>query len=111
MYVAKFEEAIYVLHCFGFALLREEDAGGQQAGQDNCRGALSRRSQPKEGKEMKVDTEIRHVTNPGANLFMELGFTPGEAKRLRAASRKQINDTRLLKHQLMEGLAGLPNIT
>jgi predicted XRE-type DNA-binding protein len=54
---------------------------------------------------MKVDTEIRHVTRPGANLFTELGFTPDEAKRLQAASRKQINDTRLLKHQLMEELS------
>jgi len=54
---------------------------------------------------MKIDTEIRHVTKPGANLFLELGFTPDEAKRLRAASRRQINDTRLLKQQLMEELS------
>jgi predicted XRE-type DNA-binding protein len=54
---------------------------------------------------MKVDTEIRHVTKPGANLFLELGFTPDEAARLQAASRKQINDTRLLKQQLMEELS------
>ena len=39
---------------------------------------------------MKIDTEIRHVTKPGANLFLELGFSPEEAKRLKAASRKQI---------------------
>ena len=45
---------------------------------------------------MKIDTEIRHVTKPGANLFLELGFSPAEAKRLQAASRKQINDTKLL---------------
>ena len=36
---------------------------------------------------MKIDTEIRHVTKPGANLFLELGFTRDEAKRLQAASR------------------------
>jgi len=54
---------------------------------------------------MKIDTEIRHVTKPGANLFLELGFAPDEAKRLKAASRKQINDTRLLKQQLMEELS------
>ena len=54
---------------------------------------------------MKIDTEIRHVTKPGANLFLELGFTPSEARRLKAASRKQINDTRLLKQQLMEELS------
>ena len=54
---------------------------------------------------MKIDTEIRHVTKPGANLFLELGFAPAEAKRLQAASRKQINDTQLLKQQLMEVLS------
>ena len=55
---------------------------------------------------MKIDTEIRYVTKPGANLFLELGFTPDEAKLLQAASRKQINDTRLLKQQLMDTLSG-----
>ena len=54
---------------------------------------------------MKVDTEIRHVTKRGANIFLELGFTPDEAKHLQAASRKQINATRLLKQQLMEELS------
>ena len=54
---------------------------------------------------MKIDIEIRHVTKPGANLFLELGFSPDEAKRLQAASRRQINDKRLLKQQLMEELS------
>ena len=54
---------------------------------------------------MKIDTQIRHVTKPGANLFLELGFTPDEAKRLQAASRQQISDARLLKQQLMEELS------
>ena len=54
---------------------------------------------------MNTDTEIRHVTRPGANLFLELGFSPAEAKRLHAASRKQINDTKLLKQQLMDELS------
>ena len=54
---------------------------------------------------MKVDIEIRHVTTPKANLFLELGFLPDEAKRLQAASRKQINDTRILKQQLMEEIS------
>jgi predicted XRE-type DNA-binding protein len=54
---------------------------------------------------MKIDTEVRHVSKPGANLFLELGFPPGEARRLQAASRRQINDTRLLKQQLMEELS------
>lgn len=54
---------------------------------------------------MKIDTEIRHVTQPGANLFLELGFSEEEAQKLQAASRQQINDIRLLKEQLMEELA------
>jgi hypothetical protein len=39
---------------------------------------------------MKIDTEIRHVTKPGVNLFLELGFSAEEAKRLQTASRQQI---------------------
>jgi predicted XRE-type DNA-binding protein len=54
---------------------------------------------------MTIDTEIRHVTKPGANLFLELGFSAEEAKRLQAASRQQINATRQLKEQLMAELA------
>jgi len=54
---------------------------------------------------MKTDTAIQHVTKPGANIFLELGFPAAEAKRLQAASQKQINDTRLLKQQLMEALS------
>ncbi len=54
---------------------------------------------------MKIDAEIRHVTKPGANIFRELGFSPTEAKRLAAASRRQINDIRQLKEQLMAVLA------
>lgn len=54
---------------------------------------------------MTIDTEIRHVTKRGANLFLELGFAPDESRRLRAASRRQINDTRRLKRQLMGELS------
>jgi hypothetical protein len=45
-------------------------------------------------KNMKIDTQIRHVTKRGANIFFELGFSPAEAERLQAASRKQIGDAR-----------------
>lgn len=54
---------------------------------------------------MTIDTEVRHVTPPGANLFLELGFSPEEAERLDMASRQQINDTKQLKEQLMGELA------
>ena len=54
---------------------------------------------------MTIDTKIRHVTKPGDNLFLDLGFQAEEAARLHAASQKQINDTRLLKEQLMTELS------
>ncbi|MFT0545439.1 helix-turn-helix domain-containing protein [Allopusillimonas ginsengisoli] len=54
---------------------------------------------------MKIDTEIRRVTKPGVNLFLELGFPAEEAKRLHAASCQQINETRKIKEQLMSELA------
>ncbi len=53
----------------------------------------------------EAHTEIRHVTKPGANLFVELGLPLEEAKRLQAASKKQINDSRQLKEPLMGELA------
>ncbi len=54
---------------------------------------------------MKIDTEIRHITKAGANIFLELGFPPEEAKRYQAESQKRINDTKMLKEQLMVELS------
>jgi predicted XRE-type DNA-binding protein len=52
-----------------------------------------------------IDTKTRHVTQPGANLFVELGFNLTEAEQLQAESRKRINDTNTLKEELMDELA------
>jgi len=52
-----------------------------------------------------IDTKVRHVTKPGANLFLELGFSPDEAERFQAGSKQQINDTKVLKEQLMSELS------
>jgi predicted XRE-type DNA-binding protein len=52
-----------------------------------------------------VDARVRHVTKQGANLFLELGFSAAEAKRLHAASREQSDDTLRLKEQLMTDLS------
>jgi hypothetical protein len=30
---------------------------------------------------MKIDTQVRHVAKPGANLFAELGFSPDKTRR------------------------------
>ena len=54
---------------------------------------------------MTIDTEIRHVTKPGANLFLELGFDHADAVRLQAKSQQHINDTKGLKEQLMDELS------
>jgi predicted XRE-type DNA-binding protein len=54
---------------------------------------------------MKIDTEIRQVIEPGVGLFRDLGLSPKEAKRLHAASRRQVNDTKAMKEQLMGEIA------
>jgi hypothetical protein len=36
---------------------------------------------------MTIDSEIHHVTKPGANLFLELGFDHADAVRLQAKSQ------------------------
>lgn len=53
----------------------------------------------------KIDTEIRHVTEPGTNIFSELGFPPEEAARYASESREKIDYALALKEQLMSELA------
>lgn len=54
---------------------------------------------------MKISTEICQTVKPGMSLFRQLGFSSKEAKRLHAASLKQVNDTKALKEQLMSEIA------
>jgi predicted XRE-type DNA-binding protein len=54
----------------------------------------------------KIDTKIRHVTKPGANLFAELGFSPVDARRHQAEARERIDHVLTLKKQLMEEIEG-----
>ena len=35
---------------------------------------------------MKIDTEFRHVTPADGNIFLDLGFPPEEAEKLKAES-------------------------
>jgi predicted XRE-type DNA-binding protein len=53
---------------------------------------------------MTIDTEIRHITKTGANLFLELGFDSTEAERLNGQSQQQ-HITQALKEQMMTELA------
>jgi predicted XRE-type DNA-binding protein len=52
-----------------------------------------------------IDTEVRHITKPGANLFLELGFDAAEATHFLAESQQRISDTKALKEQLMDELS------
>ena len=54
---------------------------------------------------MTIDTEVRHITKPGANLFLELGFAATEAAHFQAESQRRISDTLALKEQLMDELS------
>ena len=54
---------------------------------------------------MKIDTEIRHTTPPGANIFLEIGFPEEEATRLLAESDRKIDHAADLKRQMMAELA------
>lgn len=44
-----------------------------------------------ESEKMSIDTEIRHVTPAGTNIFLELGFSPEEAEQLNIQSQHDIN--------------------
>ena len=44
-----------------------------------------------------IDTQIRHVTKPEANLFSQLGFAPCDAQCYERESREQISQTLALK--------------
>jgi predicted XRE-type DNA-binding protein len=52
----------------------------------------------------RIDTAIRHVTKPGANLFAELGFGPDEANHYQMESQAAIDQALALKVQLMSEL-------
>jgi predicted XRE-type DNA-binding protein len=55
---------------------------------------------------MTIDTKSRHRTRAGGNVFLNLGFSPQEAKRLLAQADAQIDESIRLKRQLMDEIAG-----
>ena len=55
---------------------------------------------------MTIDTKSRHRTKSGGNVFLDLGFSPQEAKRLLARTDAQIDESIRLKRQLMDEIAG-----
>ena len=54
---------------------------------------------------MTTDTKSRHVTRAGENVFLEIGFSPKEAKRLLAEADARIDESIRLKKQLMDEIA------
>jgi predicted XRE-type DNA-binding protein len=54
---------------------------------------------------MTIDTEVRHITKQGANIFLELGIDATEAAHLQAESQQRISATKALKKQLMDELS------
>lgn len=54
---------------------------------------------------MSIDTEIRHVTKAGSNIFLELGFDAVEAEQFQEELQQHVNNTIALKEQLMTELA------
>ena len=54
---------------------------------------------------MRIDTKTRHRTPARGNVFLDLGFSPSEAKRLLAQADVQIDESILLKQQLMDEIS------
>ncbi|QCT87494.1 helix-turn-helix domain-containing protein [Escherichia sp. E4742] len=50
----------------------------------------------------KTDSDIRHVTPSAGNVFADLGFDKQEAEKLYADSLSEIENTLVIKEQLME---------
>lgn len=54
---------------------------------------------------MTTETKSRHTTARDANVFLDLGFSPREAKRLIAQADARIDESVRLKTQLMDEIA------
>ena len=54
---------------------------------------------------MTIDAKSRHRTKSGGNVFLDLGFSAKEAKRLLAQADAQIDESIRLKQQLMDEIA------
>ena len=54
---------------------------------------------------MTIDTKTRHRTPARGNVFLDLGFSPREARRLLAQADVQIDESIRLKKQLMDEIA------
>ncbi|MDP2783335.1 MAG: XRE family transcriptional regulator [Sulfurimicrobium sp.] len=54
---------------------------------------------------MSIDTESRHITPVGGNVFADLGFEPEEAAALLAETKRIVSEKKAIKEQLMSEIA------
>jgi predicted XRE-type DNA-binding protein len=87
------------------AQLSEGDSKDGQERRRHRKSSLSSGRWRKEKVEMTVDTKTRHRTPSRGNVFLDLGFSPREAKRLLAQADVQIDESIRLKQQLMDEIA------
>ena len=94
-YVAKFAEAVYVLHAFENARERRPSA------MSNSRNGAMRKSSRRE----RDEPFISHVTPADGNVFADIGFPPEEAENLfvRGADARGGTDDRVAQANSGEG--------
>lgn len=94
-YVAKFEEAVYVLHAFEKKTpktsAREIEVARKRLG---YRGCCSTGTQT--GREVDVSEEI---TRSAGNVFEDLGFSPAEAENLKIRSALMGSIRSIIEHE------------
>lgn len=59
-----------------------------------------------DSKEIPIAIGSSHNPPAAANIFLDLGFPPAEAARLKVASQRAIE----IRRSLLEALASLPNV-
>lgn len=47
-----------------------------------------------------IDSIVRHITKPNDNIFLDLGFSPEEAERYLAESRKKLEEELNIKKKI-----------
>ncbi len=62
---------------------------------------------------MEIDTEIRHITPVGGNIFEDLGFEPAEAAKLKIKAQlmRELSEWIEQKHLKQEEAAKLLRVT
>ncbi|OWF91081.1 hypothetical protein B4916_11765 [Yersinia intermedia] len=101
VYIAKFEEKIYVLHSF--------QKKSQRTSQKDVNIIKVRYKEVIHERRTKmidkIDTASRHITTAGDNIFTDLGFADDKATQLLAESNAEIEQALAMKKALMTSIA------